>query len=81
MEQSLAALDRPLGEKKARAPAPAATAGEKKAAPARKEVDPLVAAKLAEDEEKKRKRAERFGGPEVSAPAVGRARRRARADP
>ena len=74
--QSLAALDQPLGTraprepkqpKAATAPAPApakdkAAAVSKAPAPP-KEVDPAVAAKQAEEDEKKRKRAERFGAP------------------
>ncbi|KAK4704544.1 SAP domain-containing ribonucleoprotein, partial [Phenoliferia sp. Uapishka_3] len=80
--QSLEALDRPLGEKKARAPKAAVVAAtttpaaEKKApaAPkaAPKEVDPELQKKLADEEEKKRKRAERFGAPaapELNAPS------------
>jgi len=76
--QSLAALDQPLGTRAPREPkqpkaatatatATAPAASKDKAAPKAperpKEVDPAVAAKLAEEEEKKRKRAERFGAP------------------
>lgn len=82
--QSLAALDKPLGQKQPReprAPKAATTAptlvGAKaevvtsapKEKPAPKEVDPAVATRLAEEEEKKRKRAERFG-PQASAVSV-----------
>ena len=73
VKQSLAALDRPLGIKperkgkgalstpKADKPASAASAVVPAAVPAAKAVDPELAKKLSEEEEKKRKRAERFG--------------------
>ncbi|SGZ26995.1 BQ5605_C025g10020 [Microbotryum silenes-dioicae] len=75
LDKSLSALDRPLGEKRARepkapkpatgAPNSAAATPAKAAAPAEKEkeIDPELAAKIAQEEERKRKRAERFGAP------------------
>ncbi|KAI5476029.1 hypothetical protein MNV49_000501 [Pseudohyphozyma bogoriensis] len=67
--KSIDKLDQPLSERKQKQPKPAPSAptsatAPKPAAATPKSVDPELQKKIAEEEEKKRKRAERFGEPE-----------------